>query len=164
VTLNFTCEQTAADIDMTFFVAAAKSGSQGQVLHYSLYAVLVIVGGVLLWVAQQFFGGMLTGLGGKSADSLVAGFAPRGRIAGARLHKYRRAVQRNYAGHALGFGGTEVIDIRAVYVPLRYEEAGRREDIYARIRDELRSVVVGPAGAGKSLLLKNSMPAALASR
>ena len=144
---------------MAFFAAAvAKSGSQSQaVLHYSLYAVLVVVGGVLLWAAQQFFGGMLTGLGSKSADSVAAGFARRGRIAGGRLRKYRRAIQRNYAGHALGFGGTEVIDIRAVYVPLRYEEAGRREDIYARIRGERRSVVVGPPGAGKSLLLKNSM-------
>jgi NACHT domain len=151
-------EETAAHIDMAFFVAAAKSGSQNQViLHYSLYAVLVIAGGVLLWAAQQFFGAMLAGLGSKSADSVAAGFMRRGRIAGGRLNKYRRAVQRNYSGHALGFGGTEVIDIRAVYVPLRYKEAGRSEDIYARIRGESRSVVVGPAGAGKSLLLKNSM-------
>jgi ABC-type phosphate/phosphonate transport system ATPase subunit len=44
-----------------------------------------------------------------------------------------------------------------VYVPLSYETVGRREDVYARIRAESRSVVIGPAGAGKSLLLKNSM-------
>ena len=31
------------------------------------------------------------------------------------------------------------------------------EDVYARVRAERRSVVIGPAGAGKSLLLKNSM-------
>jgi energy-coupling factor transporter ATP-binding protein EcfA2 len=149
----------AADIDMAFLVtvAAKGGGSQGQVLHYGLYGVLVLVGGVLLWVAQQFFGAMITRLGSKSADSVLTGFARHGRIAGGRLRKYQRAIQRNYAGHALGFGGTEVIEIRSVYVPLRYEEAGRREDIYARIRDERRSVVVGPAGAGKSLLLKNSM-------
>lgn len=143
---------------MAFFAtAAAKSGSQTQVLHYSLYLVLVAVGGMLLWAAQQFFGGVITGLGSKSADSVAASFARRGRIAGGRLRKYQRAIHRNYAGHELGFGGTEVIDIRAVYVPLRYEKAGRAEDIYARIRDERRSVVVGPAGAGKSLLLENSM-------
>jgi NACHT domain len=142
---------------MAFLVTAAKSGPQSQALHYSLYALAVIVGCVLVWIAQQFFGGMITGLGSKSADSVVAGFARRGRLARGRLRKYRRAIQRNYGGHALGFGGTEIIDIRTVYVPLRYEEAGRREDIYARIRDERRSIVLGPAGAGKSLLLKNSM-------
>src|ERR1700742_1764041 len=144
---------------MAFLVtAAAPSGPQGQVLHDSLYAAaLVVAGGVLLWVVQQFLGGLLAQMGSKSADFFVAAFAGRGRVVGGRLRKYRRAVQRNYASHALGFGGTEVIDIRAVYVPLRYEEAGRRADIYARIRDEPRSVVVGPAGAGKSLLLKNSM-------
>ncbi|HUN31865.1 MAG TPA: NACHT domain-containing protein [Trebonia sp.] len=144
---------------MTFLAtAAAKSGSHGQALHYGLYAAaLLVAGGVLLWVAQQFFGSLITALGSKSADFLVAGLAGRGRVAGGRLRGYRRAVQRNYSSHALGFGGTEVIDIRTVYVPLRYDEAGRREDVYGRIRDESRSVVVGPAGAGKSLLLKNSM-------
>jgi NACHT domain len=146
------------DIDMTFFVTAVtKSGSQSQVLHYSLYAVFVAIGVVLLWVVQQFFSGLITALGGKTADSVATHFAHSGRIVGGRLRKYRRAIQRNYKGHALGFAGTEVIDIRAVYVPLRYEEAGRREDLYGRIRNERRSVVVGPAGAGKSLLLKNSM-------
>lgn len=143
---------------MSFFVeTAARSGSQDQALHLSLYAVLVIAGGVLLWAIKQFFGGLIAKLGGKSADSLSTNFFHRGRIAGGRLRKYQRAVQRNYMGHALGFGNTEIIDIRAVYVPLRYEEAGRREDLYAKIRDERRSVIVGPAGAGKSLLLKNSM-------
>lgn len=72
-----------------FVMAAAKGGSQGQILHYGLYAILVVIGGALLWVAQQFFGGMLTGLGSKSADSLAAGLASRGRIVGGRSRKYR---------------------------------------------------------------------------
>lgn len=149
----------ATDINMAPFVAAAaEGGAQSQALHDSFYAVaLVVIGGVALWTAQQFFGGMITGFGSKSADSLAAGFLSHGRIFGGRRRRYRRAIQRNYAGHAPGFGGSEVIDIRAVYVPLRSQEAGRREDIYARIRDEPRSLVLGFAGAGKSLLLKNSM-------
>lgn len=148
----------ATGIDIVLFAAvASKSGSQNQILHDSLYVVLVAAGGVLLWAVQQFFGSMISWLGSRSADSVAAGLARWGRIAGGRLRRYRRAIQRNYAGHALGISGTEVIDIRAVYVPLHCEEVGRREDIYARIRNQPRSVVVGPAGAGKSLLLKNSM-------
>ena len=110
----------ATDINVALSVtAAAEGGAQSQALHDSFYAAaLVVIGGVALWAAQQFFGGMISGFGSKSADSLAAGFLSRGRIFGGRLRKYRQAIQRNYAGHALGFGGSEVIDIRAVYVPL----------------------------------------------
>jgi hypothetical protein len=138
---------------MTIFVAAARSSA---VTHYSWYAVYAVGAAVALWIAQRFFGALLDRLGSDSAPGLVRGLK-RGRLGGTRLRKYRRAVQDNFSGHALGFGGATPIDIRQVYVPLTYETHGRREDVYARVRAERRSVVIGPAGAGKSLLLKNSM-------
>ncbi len=138
---------------MTIFVAAAKSSAA---THYGWYAVYAVGAAAALWIVQRFFGALLDRLGSDSAPILVKGFK-KGRLGGTRLGKYQRAVQDNFAGHALGFGGAAPIDIRQVYVPLSYERAGRREDVYARVRAERRSVVIGPAGAGKSLLLKNSM-------
>ena len=143
---------------MTLFaVAAAESGTGNQVFHYGRYGIYAIAVAVLLWVGQRFFGALIDRVGSKSADSVLTGIFGGGRFGVSRLRKYRRAVQKNFASHALGFGGTDAINIRSVYVPLRYETPGGREDVYARIREENRSVVVGPAGAGKSLLLKNSM-------
>ncbi|HEX4700548.1 MAG TPA: NACHT domain-containing protein [Pseudonocardiaceae bacterium] len=57
----------------------------------------------------------------------------------------------------MGFVTDGVIDINEVYVPLQYERDGERQDVYDNIREFPCSVVLGPAGAGKSLLLKNSM-------
>jgi hypothetical protein len=138
---------------MTFLLATAKSSAA---THYSWYAAFALGAAVVLWIAQRYFGAFFDRLGSESAPVLLKGLG-RGHLGGARLRKYRRVVQENFSGHALGFGGAAPIDIRQVYVPLTYETAGRREDVYARIRAEHRSVVIGPAGAGKSLLLKNSM-------
>jgi len=138
---------------MTIFVAAAKSSAA---THYSWVAVYAVGALAVLWIVKRFFGALFDRLGSDSAPILMKGFKRR-RLGGTRLRKYRRAVQDNFSGHALGFGGATPIDIRQVYVPLSYETGGRREDVYARVRAEHRSVIIGPAGAGKSMLLKNSM-------
>jgi hypothetical protein len=139
---------------MTILIAAAKSnGGSARYGWYAIYAAGLIVA---LWIVQRFFGALIDRLGSDSAPVLVKGFKRR-RLGGSRLRKYQQAVQDNFSGHTLGFAGTDRIDIRRVYVPLSYERGGRREDVYARVRAESRSVVVGPAGAGKSMLLKNSM-------
>ena len=142
-------------INMSLVVmAVAKSGTQGQALPYSLYAILtVVVGGALVWAGQQYFSGVFTEFGTKSADSFIKGLGRRGGLGGRQLRDYRRAVLKSYAEHALG-GNTQVIDIRAMYVPLRYVEARERtepdgsrrpdegRDVYARIRQEKRSIVI----------------------
>ena len=81
----------------------------------------------------------------------------RGTIRARDLKRYRNAVSANYDRHALGFLQDAQIKISDVYVPLQYQSDGRREDIYEAIRTNLRTVVLGAAGAGKSVLLKNSM-------
>lgn len=139
---------------MILATAAAKSGSA---THYAWYAAfLAAVLAAVAWIVKRFCGAFLDRMGSDSVPVLVRVFT-RGRLGGTRLRKYQRAVQVNFSGHAPGFAGAEPIDIRRVYVPLSYEATGRREDVYARVRAEIRSVVTGPAGAGKSLLLKNSM-------
>ncbi|HEU0089541.1 MAG TPA: NACHT domain-containing protein [Pseudonocardiaceae bacterium] len=123
-----------------------------ELLPYGFGFLLILA--VLLWVARGFFGEWVKKAGERSFSRFFAG---KGRVGNHRLMGYRKAVESVYGQHALGFFSTESIDIRTVYVPLQYEGGERREDVYARIRAEPRSVVVGPAGAGKSLLLKNSM-------
>src|SRR5690242_4846698 len=106
---------------MTILIAAARGSAA---THYGWYAVYVAAAGIVLWIAMRFFGALFDRLGSDSAPVLMRGFK-RGRLGGARLRKYRRAVLDNFAGHALGFGGAGPIDIRRVYVPLSYESAGR---------------------------------------
>ena len=126
-------------------------------LPYGIGAVFAIFVVVAFWTGKKFLEGFLDGLGGQSAEGLVGSLGRAGSLRRGRLRKYRRAVQVNLATHPLGFDGSGAIDIRSRYVPLQYERDGRREDVYARIREEKRSVVTGAPGAGKSLLLKNSM-------
>ena len=125
-----------------------------QVLPYGLGGLALLV--VLIWAAQQFFGEMLKTAGGRAPDALARRMSSGRKLRGRRLRRYRKAVQHTYATHPLGFErGT--VDIRKVYVPLQYEDGERREDIYSQVQSRPRTVIVGDPGAGKSLLLKNSM-------
>ncbi|HXL87529.1 MAG TPA: NACHT domain-containing protein [Streptosporangiaceae bacterium] len=126
-------------------------------LPVGVATLLAVMAGVAFWAASTFFGGMLEGLGDRSAGGLVVHLARVRSLCGGRVRRYRRAVELNMATHPLGFDDSETIDIRSVYVPLHHECDGRREDVYTQIRRQKRSVVTGAAGAGKSLLLKNSM-------
>lgn len=128
------------------------AGALEKLLPYGIGFLLALA--VLIWLVKAFFGEWVKKAGERSFGKIFSG---KGRVGGRKLRGYRQAVDSDYGKHALGFFRTEPIDIRTVYVPLQYEGGERREDVYERIRAELRSVVVGPAGAGKSLLLKNSM-------
>lgn len=120
-------------------------------------ALLMLIAGGAFWAVSSFFGGLLSGLGDRSAGGLVAHVTGLSSLRGRLLLKYRRSVELNLATHPLGFDDSETIDIQSVYVPLHHERDGRREDVYTEIRIQKRSIVTGAAGAGKSLLLKNSM-------
>ncbi|MWK40469.1 NACHT domain-containing protein [Actinomadura sp. J1-007] len=126
-----------------------------KLLPYGLGGTAVLA--VSLWAAKLYFGKLIDTLASRTPDGLARLAGRRPSPLGRRYKRYRRAVQARYATHSIGFGESGTIDIREVYVPLQYDHAGRREDIYERIRGETRTVVLGPAGAGKSLLLKNSM-------
>jgi len=137
---------------MVFGQVPAAGSAMDKLLPYGLGFLLVLA--VLLWVARRFFEEWIKKAGDRSFRRLFPG---SGRVGFRWLRGYRKSVETDYRRHALGFFRTEPIDIRTVYVPLQYERGERREDVYERVRVEPRSVVVGSAGAGKSLLLKNSM-------
>ncbi|WP_169792559.1 MULTISPECIES: NACHT domain-containing protein [Actinoplanes] len=101
---------------------------------------------------------------GRLAQSISFRFAlaSSGRPLRRRLvGRYRRAVRQNFAKHRLGFvnehTGKSSIDVLKIYVPLEYQIGNERRDVYEWLRRQLRVVVLGPPGAGKSMLLKHSM-------
>ncbi|MEV4055769.1 NACHT domain-containing protein [Amycolatopsis sp. NPDC049688] len=119
--------------------------------------VVLVVAVVVVWASKQFFGEYFKKSGAKAFDWSAAAFSRKTKLRKRLIRRYAEVVSRDYSRHALGFVTDRVIDIDSVYVPLQYEREGCREDIYEKIREQPRSVIIGPAGAGKSLLLKNSM-------
>jgi predicted NACHT family NTPase len=126
--------------------------------HLLPFGLAVLVAAVVVaWASKQFFGEFFKKSGAKAFDRSAALFSRKTKLRKRLIRRYADVVWRDYSRHALGFVTDRVIDIGSVYVPLQYERDGCREDIYERIRKQPRSVIIGPAGAGKSLLLKNSM-------
>ncbi len=115
-------------------------------------AILALVGGVV----QQVFADRLQAFCRRLWRALTHN---RGRrISADEWTRYRTWVGDTYNTMKLGFlrdGGSVTLD--DVYVPLQYEQDGNRVDIYRDIQSRLRTLVVGPAGAGKSMLLRHSM-------
>ncbi|GIJ06876.1 NACHT domain-containing protein [Micromonospora andamanensis] len=117
-------------------------------------AVGVFLLAVLVAVIQQFF-----------ADWIKALLARLwGRVAGRRRgiradewRRYRAWVARTYNRMELGFLRDVSVTLDEVYVPLEYEQDGRRVDIYRDVQGRRRTVILGAAGAGKSMLLRHSM-------
>ncbi|MCE7005901.1 NACHT domain-containing protein [Kibdelosporangium philippinense] len=108
----------------------------------------VLVLAILLWVMKIYFG------------ELIKRSAVRPKSTGftrLQITRYRKSITTEFRRHRAGFADDTIADITKVYVPLQSEQHGERTDLYQNIRNELRSVVVGPAGAGKSMLLKNAM-------
>jgi energy-coupling factor transporter ATP-binding protein EcfA2 len=132
-------------------------------LPYGVGSVLLLA--IAIWVAKRFFGHAIDDLS-KWFLRLFRRRASRNRLLARRaLRQYRRAVQQNYALHRLGFvqgkreGGAvkTLVSVRDIYVPLQAKLDGQRRNVYEWMRQQERIVVVGPPGAGKSMLLKNSM-------
>ncbi len=107
------------------------------------------------FLAKQFLGEGAKHLGQRFWPAV---FRSRRRTLTRReLRRYTAGVKKTCDSHALGFLATSKVTVSEVYVPLQSEVDGRREDIYGSIRHRTRTVVLGPAGAGKSMLLKYSM-------
>ncbi|WP_191250896.1 NACHT domain-containing protein [Amycolatopsis oliviviridis] len=126
-----------------------------HLVPYGLGALILAV--VVIWALKQVLSEYFKKTGGKVYDRSASFFSRRARFRKRLIRRYGEAVSRDYAWHTLGFVTDRVIDINSVYVPLQYELGGDRQDIYEKLRNQPRSVIIGPAGAGKSLLLKNSM-------
>ncbi|MEU7788064.1 NACHT domain-containing protein [Amycolatopsis sp. NPDC049159] len=117
--------------------------------------VMALVFAFAGFLAKQFVGEGVKHLGQRFWPAV---FRSRRRTLTRReLRRYAGGVKATFDSHALGFLATTKVTVSEVYVPLQSEVDGRREDIYGSIRDRGRTVVLGPAGAGKSMLLKYSM-------
>lgn len=117
----------------------------------------VLIGAVLLFLAAAFFSELMKGLAGRALDWLGRRLGIRRHAGGRALRHYRGRIRGWYENHPLGFADDATLDIREVYVPLRYEDGGQRKDLYDHVRRAHRSVILGDPGAGKSLLLKNAI-------
>lgn len=97
---------------------------------------------------------------GESLFGLVKKVATTGLLALVRLlrgdrvlERYRRAIPHEYGSHVLTQKRT--ISIRELYVDLQYVKAGSRHDLLSHVTGQRAVLVLGEAGAGKSLLLKS---------
>lgn len=118
-------------------------------------AVVLAVFAFVGLLAKQFVGEGVKHLGQRFWPAVLR--SRRRTLTRGELRRYADGVKKTCNSHALGFLATTKVTVSDVYVPLQSEVAGRREDIYGSIRHRSRTVVLGPAGAGKSMLLKHSM-------
>ncbi|MCZ7420686.1 NACHT domain-containing protein [Verrucosispora sp. WMMA2121] len=117
-------------------------------------AVGVFLLALLVAVIQQFFADWIKAQLAR-LWGLVAG--RRRGIRADEWRRYRAWVARTYNRMELGFVRDVSVTLDEVYVPLEYEQDGRRVDVYRDVRDRRRTVILGAAGAGKSMLLRHSM-------
>ncbi|WP_191841899.1 NACHT domain-containing protein [Catellatospora chokoriensis] len=71
----------------------------------------------------------------------------------AKLNQYRSSILANDRHQPLDFLSTAV-DIDDTYVQTQYVVDGVRRDLYSGVRDASRAVVLGAAGAGKSIFFR----------
>lgn len=121
-------------------------------LEYAAIGLLVL--GLVGAIVQQIFADWIRANLGRVWRRMS------GRFRGIRRDewsRYQAWVTRTYNAMKLGFLQDASITLNDMYVPLQYEQDGQRIDIYRDIQSRLRTVVVGAAGAGKSVLLRHSM-------
>ncbi|GAB3849850.1 hypothetical protein GCM10029963_35050 [Micromonospora andamanensis] len=117
-------------------------------------AVGVVLLAVLVAVLQQFIADWIKALLARMWGLVVG---RRRRIRADEWRRYRAWVARTYNRMELGFLRDVSVTLDEVYVPLEYEQDGRRVDIYRDVQGRRRTVILGAAGAGKSMLLRHSM-------
>lgn len=119
-------------------------------------AVAAFLAAIVLWATKKFIAEGIKHAGQRFWPVLVQ--PHRSNLRRRELSWYRQQVAKGYNMHALGFLRNSPVRVSDVYVPLQHEEeSGSRADIYENIRSNRRTVILGAAGAGKSMLLKNSM-------
>ncbi|MCM6772191.1 NACHT domain-containing protein [Nocardia sp. CDC159] len=128
------------------------SGGLAQLLG-GLTGGLVLAG--LLALALKTFADKL----GEGMYGLVTTLPRRGfeRIAlllseDTRITRYRTGIPDRYGRHVLT--RQRQIDVESVYVHLQYEQGGQRHDLRGKVLAEKAVLLLGEAGAGKSLLSK----------
>ncbi|GIE94520.1 NACHT domain-containing protein [Paractinoplanes rishiriensis] len=113
-------------------------------MHNGYWAIL---GAVLLLVLT----GALARVGERGVDYAFDALGLGG------LRRYRLGLREWYRYHSVGFLGRSV-DVTGVYEPVEYDPgSGRRDRVSATFGRLRRLVILGPAGAGKSMLVKHTL-------
>ena len=127
------------------------------------YAGWALLGALLLiWAIQKFLGKWIESAASAFQEWLIGRFAARHWFRRAALRRYVTAVLEDYDKVPVPFIEREDQrpSMRKIYVPLQTLDEGDRRldsDAYDNVRRSRRSVVLGPPGSGKSMLLKNSI-------
>jgi hypothetical protein len=129
-------------------------------LPYAGWALLAAL--VLIWAGQKLLGKWIESAASALQEWLIGRFAARRRFRRAALRRYVAAILEDYDKVPVAFIEREDQrpSMRKIYVPLQtLDEDDRRleADAYDSVRRSRRSVVIGPPGSGKSMLLKNSI-------
>ncbi|HEX6345408.1 NACHT domain-containing protein [Umezawaea sp.] len=133
------------------------AGADLTTLPLSYGAVALLLVAALIWAAKQYLGEFFKKSGASAFDRSRRPLSRGAKFRRRLVRRYADAVEQDFTRHPVGFVADQVIDINETYVPLQYELDGERRDVYDNIRENPCTVVIGPAGAGKSLLLKSSM-------
>jgi len=123
------------------------TGNQPLMILVVLFIVSVVALALKDWLAT-----LVKGL----LDLIYASIAGRRRVQRFALRRYRRALREKCARVNVPFRPNRPLDLRAVYVPLKVSGNGSGDpvDALSVIANFPRVVIVGPPGAGKSMLLK----------
>jgi NACHT domain len=130
-----------------------------NVLTDALHGLLGGLGGLALAVVLMIALKKFSEKVGESAFQLLARLLVQGAERSARLFsedkrltRYRSAIPRDYDKHPLT--RSREISVNSLYVSLQYERAGARRDLREEVIRQPAVLLLGEAGAGKSLLLK----------
>ncbi len=112
---------------------------------------------VVIAVVQKMFGKYLAHFFEwliERAYLRLAGYRPFWTLA---LHRYRRALVREYRTLKVPFRPGRPLDMTEIYVPLKVvgESQAEAADAYESIAEHRRLMITGAPGAGKTMLLKH---------
>ena len=129
-------------------------------LPYAGWALLAAL--LIIWAIQKFLGKWIESVASAFQEWLIGRFAAGRWFRLAALRRYASALLEDYDKVPVPFIEHEDQrpSTRKIYVPLKtFDEDDRRleSDAYDNVRRSRRSVVLGPPGSGKSMLLKNSI-------
>lgn len=131
-----------------------------KALPYAGWGLLAAL--LIIWAVQKFLGKWIESGASALQEWIIGRFAAGGWFRHAALRKYVAALLEDYDKVPVPFIEREDQrpSMRKIYVPLQtLDEDDRRleSDAYDNVRRARRSVVLGPPGSGKSMLLKNSI-------
>lgn len=137
-----------------------KLPSLDELVRFFQHPVWFVVLVLLVLLSRKALARWWGRLSEHVGDELAARTLGSGRWNRRGLRRYATRVRDEFATFHVPFTEGMKLRMDGVYVPLRHDDDRLQPgsgDMYARVRDEPCTVVLGPPGAGKSMLLRHSM-------